>query len=235
MAIKEIRLPDGSAVQIDEWLHWPAFSTFEASKTAALDLRIFSYVVGGQLPQSGTPAGGRRSATITDTNWTSRSRVNHDESYLFYSMTYEHFALENNEPYTTDPADLQATQPVLTGTNLRLLQQHVMLELFVGAGISKPQASAPLSYYGQGVGAQAYGSGDALTIAQGAATQLNLNYGTAGPVSPRNQRTWALPINIAPDRVAFARLHSPIGVVPDLDQDYSLRVYADGLKRRPVA
>jgi hypothetical protein len=235
MAIDKIRLPDSTVVIIDEWLQWPAFSTFEASKDAALDVRIFSYVVGGRLPTSGTVVGGRRDANITDTNWVARSRVNHDEAYIWYSITYEHFALENSAPYGQDPADLQATQPILRGTNLRTLQKNVMLELFVGADIQKPQASAPLSYYGQGVGASASGSGNALLISQGAATQLELNYATAGGVSPRNQRSWALPVYVHSDRVAYAKLTSPGGVMADLDQDYSLRIYLDGLKRRPIA
>ena len=78
MAITQIRLPDSTTVTIDEWLQWPAFSTFEASKTSALNVRIFSYVVGGRVPASGSVAGGPRQANITDTNWIARSRVNHD-------------------------------------------------------------------------------------------------------------------------------------------------------------
>jgi hypothetical protein len=235
MAIKQVRLPDGTVVEFDEWLQWPAFSTFEASSDASLDIRLFSYVVGGRLPQAGAVVTGPRDATITDTNWVARSRVNHDEAYIWYSMTYEHFALENTTPFDNDPPDLQATRPILRGTNLRTLQKDVLLELFVGAGISKPQASAPLSYYGQGIGAVAYGSGDSLLIAQGGATQLELNYGTAGCISPRNQRTWMLPIYVQPDRVAFCKATSPGGVMAGLNQDYSLRVYLDGLKRRPIA
>lgn len=235
MAIKQIRLPDSTVVEIDEWLQWPAFSTFEAAANATLDVRLFSYVVGGRLPASGNPVTGARDANIADTNWIARSRVNHDEAYIWYSMTFEHFALDNSEPFANDPPDLQATQPILRGTNLRTLQKDVMLELFVGAGIKKPQASAPLSYYGQGVGASAYGSGDSLLISQGAATQLELNYGTAGAVSPKNQRSWALPIYVHSDRIAYVTAKSPGGVMANLDQDYSLRVYLDGLKRRPVA
>lgn len=235
MAIKQIRLPDSTVVEIDEWLTWPAFSTFEASSAAALDVRLFSYVVGNRIPQNGAVPGGARDATITDTNWESRSRVNHDEAYIFYSMTYEHFALENNQPFVNDPPDLQATQPIFRSTNLRILQRDAMLELFVGAGIDKPQASAPLSYYGQGIGASAYGSGDSLLIAQGGATALELEYGTAGAVSPRNQRSWALPIYVHSDRVCFVTMTSPSGPMEGLDQDYSLRITLDGLKRRPVA
>lgn len=231
---KQIRLPDGSIIEIDEWLTWPAFSAFEASKLASLDVRLFSYVVGNRLPQAGAVVTGPRSATITDTNWQSGSRVNHDEAYIWYSMTYEHFALENNEPFENAPPDLQATSPIFRSTNLRLLQRDALLQLFVGADIAKPQAIAPLSYYGQGIGASAYGSGDSLLISQGAATALELEYGTGGVVSPRNQRQWALPIYVHSDRVCYVTMETPGGQVDGLDQDYLFRVTLDGLKRRPV-
>lgn len=236
MAIKSIRLPDQTVVEIDEWLQWPAYSTFEASQNAALNIRLFGYVLGQRVPQSGAVAGGRRDATATDTNWQARSRVNNDEAFIFYSMTYEHFSLENSENYVNPPTDIQATTPIFTGTNLRVLQQFVRLKMIVGADIEKPQANAPLSYYGQGLGAPAYGSGDSLVIAQGGgATALQLNYGTGGSVSPRNQRQWALPIYIHSDRVFRVELDSPRGPMDLLDQDYRLRVTCDGLKRRPVA
>ncbi len=60
MAIKQIRLPDSTVVEIDEWLQWPAFSTFEAAADSTLDVRLFSYVVGGRVPASGDPVTGRR-------------------------------------------------------------------------------------------------------------------------------------------------------------------------------
>lgn len=235
MAIKSIRLPDQTVVEIDEWLQWPAYSTFEAASDVALNNRLFGYVLGQRVPQSGTVATGRREATVTDTNWQARSRVNNDEAFIFYSMTYEVFSLENNEPYENDPPNLQATTPIFTGTNLRLLQQFVKLQMVVGADIEKPQANAPLAYYGQGLGAPAYGSGDALTIAQGAATSLQLNYGTGGCISPRNQRMWALPIYVHSDRVFRVEVNTPRGPIALLDQDYRMRVTCDGLKRRPIA
>ena len=120
-----------------------------------------------------------------------------------------------------------------------------LAELFVGAGITKPMASAPLEYYGQGIGAVAYGSGDALTIAQGGATSLNLNYGTGGSINPRNnQNRWQLPVYIHSDRVMFVKLFTPNGAgiagnsTGDMaanNQAFQLKVYMDGLKRRPVA
>ncbi|MHC4717523.1 MAG: hypothetical protein ACYS5V_11170, partial [Planctomycetota bacterium] len=113
---------------------------------------------------------------------------------------------------------------------------------FIGANINKPMASAPLAYYGQGIGAVAFGSGDAMAIADGPSLALNLDYGTAGSISPENQRRWQLPVYIHSDRVMYARLRTPggagvagTGSMRDIDQDYQLKVYLDGLKRRPVA
>lgn len=233
MAIEQINLPDGTVIKVDEWVQWPVYSTFEQDKTRAVNVRLFSYVVGARVPSSGTV--GRRSANLADTNWQARGRVNNDEAFIWYSATYELFALENNEPYENQPPDLQATSPIFMGTNLRLLQQYVLMEIIIGADISKPQAKAPLEYYGQGIGAVAFGSGDALTISQGAATRLELNYGTGGQVSPRNQRQWALPIYAHSDRVLKVKLRSPEGPVVGLDQDFRMRVTIDGIKRRPIA
>lgn len=240
MAIQNIRLPNGETFNIEEWLHWPLYSAVEAQAGVGIDLRAFSYVVGQRIPQAGVVSTGARDATDADTNHDSRSRMNHDEAFIVFSMTYEHFALEGSDnqdsTYTVPPLDNAATAPILSGTNLRIMQRDLMMEMFVGAGISKPQASAPFSYYGQGVGAVAYGSGDALAIANGGATALNLNYGTGGAIDPkRNQRRWNLPVIVHSDRVFFVRLSTPAGPLVGEDQDWRLRVILDGLKRRPVA
>ncbi len=208
MAIKTIKTPGGEEFNIDEWLHWPLYSTIESGALLALDLRAFGYVVGGNVPGSNTltgTSGGSRNANEADTNQVAKSRMNQDEQFLAFSMTYEHFAVEgttnSNMAFTVAPNDLAAEAPQLWGTNLRRLQMSVLLDLMVGANISKPQARAPLSYYGQGIGAVASGSGDAVAISVGAATALNLDYGTAGCVSPTNQRRWNLPVNIKSDTV----------------------------------
>ena len=239
MAINRIRLPNGEDFNIEEWLHWPLYSVIEGAAGVGVDLRAFSYVVGQRVPQAGVVSTGPRDATEADTNHDRSSMMGHDEAFICFSMTYEHFALEGttdqDSTFPVGPLDNAATAPVLSGTNLRIMQRAMMYEMFVGAGISKPQASAPLSYYGQGVGAVAYGSGDALAIANGGATALNLNYGTAGSVSPQNQRRWQLPVVIHSDRVFYVRLSTPGGPLVGEDQDWRLRLIADGLKRRPVA
>jgi hypothetical protein len=97
-------------------------------------------------------------------------------------------------------------------------------------------ASAPFEYYGQGLGAVAYPSGDSLAINLGGPASLNLNYGTAGEINPmRNQRRWAMPVMVASDRVMYIKLTTPNGALTEVDQAWRLRVYLDGVKRRPVA
>jgi hypothetical protein len=238
MTIQKIKLPNGQTFNIEEWLHWPIFSTVEAAAGVSVNLNAFSYVVGQNVPRVSLPA---RQATYSDTNQVARSRMNHDEAMIVFSMTYEHFAVEAaqgavhpNSQYTVPALDMEALAPVLSGVNLAKLRRDLMINLLIGAGITKPMASAPLSYYGQGIGAVAWGSGDALAIATGGATALNLNYATGGVISPKNQRLWSLPVMIESDRVMKCQVKSPAGAL-STDQDWSLKIYLDGLKKRPVA
>lgn len=245
MAIEKIKLPDGTEVALSEWLHWPLFSTVEAEgglnagadplglgNGVSVNMLLFSYVAGNPVPQTGTVPNPGRMATDSDTNQVAKTRMNHDEAMIVFSMTYEIFALTDDTPIPTLPNNTAALAPVLTGDNLRRLQRDCMYELLVGAGITKPQARAPLSYYGQGVGSPAWGSGDELNTA---AQVLNYSYGTAGYVSPLNQRRWQLPVYVHSDRVMKARISSPQGQIVGLSQSWQFKGYLDGLKKRAVA
>ena len=230
MAIKKVHLPDGSEVIIDEWLHWPQYSVIEFGAGVALNLRAFTYVQGQNVPQQGVSPGGARTATESDTNQVSRTRMNHDEAYLAYAVTYEHFALSDATIPDASPGGiLVAPAPVLSSDNLRRLQRDVVVELRIGAGILKPQFRSPFSWIGQSVGAPAWSSGDTL------AAGIAFSYGTAGEMTAKNQRRWNLPIFIQSDRVMFMQIKSEQGAITDLDQAVRLRWYLDGLKRRPVA
>ncbi len=230
MAIKKVHLPDGSEVVIDEWLHWPQFSTVEFAAGITINLRAYTYVAGQRVPQQGAVPGGARTSTEADTNQVARTRINHDEAYLAYSLTYEHFALDDDTIPDASPGGiLVAPAPILNSQNLRRLQRDLVISLFVGAGINKPQFRAPFAWIDQGPGAPAYTSGDAV------AAGINFSYGTAGDISPKAQRKWNLPIFIQSDRVFYLQMQSYPGAIADLTQAVRLRWYMDGLKRRPVA
>lgn len=224
MAIKKVRLPDGSEVVIDEWLHYQQFSTVEFAAALQVNLRAFTYVQGQVVPQQGLA---QRNATESDTNQVAKTRMNQDEAYLCYALTYEHFAL-TDASFGEGPATLQAAAPVLLSQNLRRLQRDLVVELVVGANVTKPQARMPFSHLGQSVGAPAWSSTQAL----GANTAFS--YGTAGQVQATNQRRFQLPVYIASDRVFYLGLRS-YQAIADLTQAVRLRFYMDGLKRRPVA
>lgn len=225
MAIKTIKLPDGRVLEIDEWLHWPQFSTFESAFTVGLDLRAFTYVTGQRVPNQGLV---NRNATETDTNQVARARMNHDEAFIVFSLTYEIWGLNDAESDASPPNNL-AQAPLMLPTNLRRLQRDVVVDLFVGAGITKPMARCPLSYIGQGVGPAVNTTGPAP------AALINPGHGTGGRVYPQNQRRWNLPVYIESDRVMSLRAFSPVGVIAGLTQSYRIRWYLDGIKRRPIA
>jgi hypothetical protein len=245
MTVDKIRLLDGTVIDIDEWLSWPLYSTLigasDGVNGAGGEVRLFTYTVGENIPTLGAPAGAPFPAGICDTNQIVPGRISHDEGYIVFSMTYEPFALDtgdNTDPAFGAPANniASAMGPILSGANLRRLQADVLLSWVVGAGIDKPQIKAPLSYFGQGAGAEAYGSGDALAVGIGAITALALDYGTGGTPCPSNQRRYALPVKIDADRDVYAKWEtpSPDGTIRGLNQNYRVRVTLDGLKRRPL-
>lgn len=225
MAVKTIRLPDGKVIKIDEWLHWPLYSTIEFAGPGSVNLRCFNYTRGQTVPNRGLT---NRTANEADTNQNARARMNHDEQFIAFSVTYEHFSLEDGTITEASPDQTNAEEPMLAATNLRRLQRDIVVEFFVGAGIDKPMFRAPFSYIGQGVGAVAYSAGD------GIASNVTISYGTAGNVRASNQRRWNLPIVIESDRTMHMRVNTPDGSISDLTQDTRLRFYLDGLKQRPM-
>lgn len=237
MAIEKIRMPDGSEVIIDEWISIPRYSTIEFGDDVDVNLRAFTYVVGSRVPQQGTiPAAfTNRNATETDTNQTTRTRINHDQAYLAYSLTYEVFALDDATiPDGSPTGTLVAGAPVVAALNLRRLQRDLLISLTIGANIDKPQARFPFSWMGQGPGAPAYTSGDVVSAG------VAFSYGTGGGrPSPKNQRSWRLPVWIASDRVFYVQVASKRSprdaTTPRHTQAIRLRLYIDGLNRRPIA
>ena len=110
-----------------------------------------------------------------------------------------------------------------------LLQHQLLFSFMVGTRQSKPQARAPLAWFGQGSGPVTYTSGDSPN-----ATNF-LNMGAGGVPTPQNQRRFPMPIFVASDRKVSVDVESPEGALTALTQDIRLRLTLDGIKRRPVA
>lgn len=224
MAVERIRLPNGETVVFDEWLQWPVFSTIEFADNVGVDLLAFSYVRGQRVPSQGVAV---RNATETDTNQLAKARMNWDESYRLFSLTYEVFGLDN-ATLTNSPSLLVAQAPQYSATNLRRLQRDLMVEFVVGVDIDKPQVRAPFSYFHQGLGPVAYGNGDS----PGAG--IAFSQGTGGYVSWASQRRFAFPIKVGGDRTMRLRTYSAFGQIAGLTQNTRLRWYMDGVRRRPL-
>lgn len=235
MSIREIRLPDGTNLKIDEWVHWPLFSTIEFAAFSKLNLKAFSYTVGQQVPTEGLP---KRAADEADTNQVVRGRTNHDESLVVYSMTYELFGLSNASvnPSASAVAPLAATAPQFSRHNLLALQRSMLVELFVGANINKPQLRVPFSRLSQSIGPVIHGTTLATQVGTPtfAVTLGGTDLATGGRLTANNQWRLEIPIYIEADRVFNVRCSTPERLA-DMNQDMRLRLWLDGMKRRPVA
>lgn len=225
MAIERFRLPNGDVVVFDEWLHWPIFSVIEWAAASNPKLRAFSYVRGGRVPSVGLA---RRTASPTDTNQIAKNRMNWDESFRVFSVTYEVFGLSDAEIPDASPAVLVAANPGFSALNLRRLQRDLLIELFVGADQEKPQFRGTFPYIHQGPGPVTYAVGDAP------AAGIAFTQGTGGNVAWASQRRFAFPIKIGGDRVMYLQTSSPTGPVEGLTQNVRLRWYLDGVRRRPL-
>lgn len=235
MAIREIRLPDGTDLKLDEWVHYPLFSTIEFARRTKLNLKAFSYTVGQTVPSQGLV---KRTADEADTNQVVRGRTNHDEAMVVYSMTYELFGLSDASANPTQDAiaPLAAVAPNFSRHNLLALQRSMLVELFVGANINKPQLRVPFSRLSQSLGPQIHGTTLATqTPAPGLVVTLGgTDLATGGRLSANNQWRLEIPIYIEADRVFNVRF-STAEALADMNQDLRLRCVLDGMKRRPVA
>lgn len=238
-SLNRILMADGSEFSLSEWLHQPVWSTIEFASSAPINLRAFNYVEGRNVSSAGLP---KRQATAIDTNLVRQRAMNQDEALLCFGITVEFFGL-GDITYTTGQGPVithtVAPAPALSGTDLRRLQRDLMLDIFVGAGLKKPQFDAPLGYYGSSVGITAAASGDDTTT-----TLLNLDHGTAGRASPTNQQQLTMPLyiggfgdNAMPGNAMtfFAKVWNPYsGAISGLRQAVRMRITCDGLKKRPA-
>ena len=226
MAIRNLRLNNGQTIELDEWLSWALYSTVEFAAAAKIKLPSFSYTVGQAVPRAGLA---KRLGTPSDTNMVIAKKVNHDEAFVAFSLTYEPFALSDDTNAQAAPPELRAPAPLISADNLRRMQRSMTLALRVGTRQKKPQARAPLAWFGQGAGPLAYASSGPVAPA------VAISYGTGGPAKPANQRRWPMPIFIQSDRKVSIDVEAPRGPIQGLTQDIRLRLYLDGVKRRPVA
>lgn len=237
-SFNHIRFANGQELSLAEWLGQPVHSVVEFAASAGVTkLRAFNYVRGQNVSSIGLP---KRGATEQDTNLVKAQAMNQDEALLCFSITVEVFGLSAiTVAQEAGFSGTVAPTPLLSGTDLRRLERDLMLNLFVGAGVKKPQFEAPFVYYGQSVGATINGPGDI-----GGGSTLALDYGTMGRVTGMNQHMFDLPIYIGGfgdqarpgnSMTFFAQISNAYGgPISGLRQDVRLNVRCDGLRKRPA-
>ena len=117
-SLNQIRLPDGTELNLSEWLHWPLYSTIEVGRADALRLEAFSYIRGGTVPRTTTLVA--RQATDADTNQVRKRKMNQDEALVVFAITYELFSL--NTQTGGSPAGPIAPFPLVGAVNFRNFQ-----------------------------------------------------------------------------------------------------------------
>ena len=236
--VRTVRVPGTDQdLVLDQWLPYPIFSTFEIGITGTapttvsdpIVITIFNYIQSGKVSHtSSLPA---RTALATDTNVTKKRGMNFNEEFFLYAVTYEPFGMTDSGSTSTSVGaiPLKAPAPAVEARNLSFLSRDLLFELIVGAGQRfKPAVRCPWSYLRQSIGSPAWGPGDAPTATDA------ISIGTGGTPSPTNQRRLEYPVRIAPQQVAYAQVTAPQGPIHGLTQSLRVRVYLDGIKRRPV-
>lgn len=222
----EVRLGNGQVIIIDEWLHWPVYSVHEFAAGSKVDLLAFTYTEGTTVPS--TPTIAKRTSTLLDTNMNAKSRTNQDEELVIFAITPEIFGLSNasSDPTISPPvAPFAALTPLVSSHNMRVLQEELLVEFYVGAKVTKPQMRAPLGLLPSSVGTYLhstanYGGNNALDV------------GHNGPVSACSQWKFELPVRVESDKILKLRAFSP-RALSRLNQDIRIRWYLDSLKKRP--
>lgn len=230
-SFNKFRFIDGTEVVLSEWLHQPRFSTCEFAATDSVNLRLFNYTPG--QPVSSSAAIAQRTATDVDTNQVKRKAMNQDEALIVMAITYEAFGLDNE---TDNSGDMVSPRPMLSGTDLRRLQYQGIFSLKVG-GLKKPQYEIPFVWLCQSIGTKVF-------MSDAGVTSVHLDYGTAGDLNADNQERLELPIYIG----GFGQTARPGNSMPfegrfynadngafsGLRQNVRLRLYLDGLAKRPA-
>ncbi len=239
--ITQFRLPNGEIVRLVDWVDKPMFSTGELL-TGFSDRRIdlFTYGVGGTVPATNN-ATVRRTSTENDTNVDIAGSAASTEELLVYAIKPEYMELQLAAGTPTDMTSAAfrlGGQPQPRTNILAQLAATMKLKLFIS---QKAYTDAGLGWFNTGFGAQSQGSLVAAVPAAGVRT-----YATAGWPSQDAVRTFAVPHHVGGTEKYQVSLANPAGAVITFNDEqatpsalarlvYRIRVYMDGMRKRPTA
>jgi len=239
--ITQLRLPDGSEVSFVDWQDKPLYSTIDLlTGWSDSELDLFTYVVGDQVVASSN-AGTRRTATDRDTNISQPGSMASTEEMLIYAIRPEVFALRTGSGTATDltsavPSELSDPQP--RANDFARLNYYTLLRLRVS---QKTMQAAGFGYFNSGFGP----AGQVLTEGGGDTGDAR-SIANNGLPTQEAVRSYAIPVHIGGTEKYRVTIENPSGATVNFVDEasspssiarrvMSIRVYLDGLYKRPVA
>lgn len=237
--VTKLRLPNGTEVALVDWSDRPLYSSADfQSGFVDEETDLFNYVTGDPVPARAPSATiVRRTATLQDTNISTPSAMNSTEELLIYGIKVELFAytLDTNGDFEgINTFGTTISYPNVPAPMLKELQRTLMLQLVIS---QKVYSEATLGYYNTGFGPYGIATGPANL---GAATVAN-----QGLPSQEAVRSFAIPHHIGGQEKYRVAILNPTATADDfglidagsLDTlaATTIRVYLDGLYKRPVS
>lgn len=243
--ITQIRLPDGQVVALVDWTDKPLYGSCDLGSGYTNEIvDLFQVSVGRPVP-SAAPGGGivPRQNTLADTNISTQGGLSSTEEFLIYSMKPEVQEFYYEAPnFTTRASTGPNALPYMPQPSLQTLAQlnaALLLEIEISLKI---YSQAGFGWYNLGFGPQSQ-------------FQTGVPGSPANGTTPANQghpaqdavRTLVVPMHIGGQENFRVRLRNPtadpvnfgVSAVDPTDIDanrmVTIRVYLDGLYKRPVS
>jgi hypothetical protein len=231
----QIRLPNGCMVAPGDYTGAePLWSTVEVGTAAFTVVSAFSYGRGGDVPGSIGP----RTSNYADTNLEGEGNMLPENEEIFvYVIGIEAFMLGAED--TGVDAIPPSAAPDVSLENILRLQRDLLIETRIGTD-AKRYTHAPLSWFPGGTGVEQWNAG--------AITPAGTGYmsGNNGLTSSFDSRQLASPLHVEGGETLTVDFRPGPGSVVGLNLDQTpaagtvvgrvrLRVFLDGLRRRPMA
>ncbi len=242
--ITQIRLPDGQVVALVDWTDKPLYGSADLGSGYTNEIvDLFQVSVGRPVPTAASGAGGPitpRQNTLADTNISTQGGLSSTEEFLIYSMKPEvqEFAFDPND-FTTRRSvgpDTSSFMPQPSLQTLAQLNASLLLEIEISLKI---YSQAGFGWFNTGFGPQAQFATGAVGSTTAPANQ--------GHPSQAAVRTLVVPMHIGGQENFRVRLRNPTANPVNFGADLaepvdvnenrmvSVRVYLDGLYKRPVS
>lgn len=231
----QIRLPNGCMVAPGDYTAAePLYSTIEVAPGAFTILSAFSYGRGGDVPGSVGP----RASNYADTNLEGEgNRLPENEEIFIYSLAIEVFMLGVED---TNEAIPPAQAPDMSLLNMLRLQRDLFVETRIGTD-AKRYTHAPMSWFPGGTGAYQWNAGALTPAGTGYMAGSNGMPNTydarqlASPLHIDGGETFGVDVKPGPGQVVGLNLDQTPPVAGTVQGRARLRIFLEGLRRRPMA